>query len=50
MFTVLGIVFALFVELFFPVIVPAVIVFLIVRKVVLWLGEHPEECRTSFLD
>ena len=40
MLTILGMIFVLFVELFFPLILPALIVFLIARKVFKWGEEH----------
>ena len=50
MLTILEIIFVLFVELFFPHILPAFVIFLIIRKVVTWSKKHPEECNCSFLD
>ena len=50
MLTILGIIFVLFVELFFPLILPALVVFLMICKAVAWSKNHPEECNCSFLD
>ena len=50
MLTILGIIFVLFVELFFPLILPAFVIFLMIRKAVAWSKKHSEECNCSFLD
>lgn len=42
MLTILGIIFMLFVELFFPLMLPAFVIFLMIRKVVTWSKKHPK--------
>lgn len=42
MLTILGIIFVLFVELFFPLILPAFVIFLMIRKVVTWSKNTPK--------
>lgn len=43
MLTVLGIVFVLFVELFFPLILPAIVVFLLFRLALKWARNNPQD-------
>lgn len=49
MLTVLGLLFIIVFENI-PVVIGLIITAILLKKAVKWLKEHPEECRTSFLD
>lgn len=47
--TIFGILFIIVFENI-PVIIGLIVTAILLKKAVNWLKEHPEECRTSFLD